>query len=424
MNVTERRGIVAAAIAVTIGLIIVVIGVLIDGGGDSIDVAGLPEQATIPSPTDPQAPDQPGPPAPTQPPQGSQPPGDSVPPVEPSAPSTTLPPRLPLRPGEGVEVIAARSKTQPDAVPAEVTSALLRELGFQVSPPADLELVADQAYRSLAAGDTDIWIAGRYPLDEDMLKQDYEDSTIGDLVAPLGELAVEASKVGLAIDRATVDELGITTLQGLLADPVAVERYDRDGNGRPDVMVCQGDPRCDEFIDLLDEDDLLDGIDLVDQPSTNWGDAVIEEFRAGQPVLFVHSEPHWLASILLTGGDIVWLSLGTSSPASAEIDSGECSDDPCRLGAQVNDLRSVVNVCFVDENPAAEALVEAVTFDPLDLAVFDAEVRSGRDPFGVSAVWLEQHRAVVDPWLAAARLAAVQTEPEPCDGEGGAANPA
>jgi ABC-type proline/glycine betaine transport system substrate-binding protein len=431
VNATERKGIVAAAIAATIALVVIIAGVLIDGGGDSIDLASAPEATTTLPPTAPQAspppagPDQSSPPDAPEPPGESQPPSESVPPQDSSIPPTTLPPDLPLRPGEGVEVTASRSEASADAVSAEVTVALLRELGYQVSAPADNEYAADEAYEVLARREADVWIAGRYLADDEILAQEFEGSTIGDLVAPVGELSNGASRVGLAIDRHNASELGITSLEDLLADPDVIELYDHDENGRPDVVICDTDPRCDEFIDVLDKSDLTDRVDLIKAAADDSGDEILKDYRDGQPVLFVLHEPNWLSSVLLTGGETVWLSLDDTAPVSSEIDLAECSDDPCRLGAEVNDLRSVSNICFSDENPAATGLLEAVTFDPIELAVFHAEVRSGRDPFSVSAVWIEEHRETVAPWIGAGRLAAVNIEPEPCETDGGGAtNPA
>jgi glycine betaine/proline transport system substrate-binding protein len=429
VNASERKGLVAAAIAVTIALLVIVVGVVVDGGGDSIALAGSPTPPSTPSGEAPTIPDPPSSPDETTPPASpgesapSQP-DESVVPPDASGPPTTLPSNLPLRPGEGVEVMTAQSVDQALAVPAEVTAALLRELGYVVFPPDENALDDDDAYSSLASGETDIWIAGHYPLDETTLTQPFEDATIGDFAEPVGELAVDGSRVGLAIDRVTASELNVSSLEALLNNPDAVETYDRDGNGLPDAIFCDGGATCGLFLQLLGEANLLDEIDIISASVTDPSEDVLERFRNGEPVLFVLEEPHWLASVLLTGGDIVWLSLDDEVALSPEIDSDECSSDPCRLGIEVNDIRSVANTCFVDENPAARGLLEAVTFDRIELAVLDAQLRAGRDPFGVSAVWIEEHRDTVDEWLGAARLAAVQNEPEPCDGGGGANNPA
>ncbi len=80
---------------------------------------------------------------------------------------------------------------------------------------------------------------------------------------------------------------------------------------------------------------------------------------AGDPVLFYTWTPNWTVNKLVPGEDVIWIEL-------PEVDLPEtlmhladtatstgikgCVNDPCRLGFPSNDIVSVVNTAFLEEN--------------------------------------------------------------------------
>ena len=82
----------------------------------------------------------------------------------------------------------------------------------------------------------------------------------------------------------------------------------------------------------------------------------------------------------------------------------------CSRKAPANDIRPVANSSFLEENPAASALLKEVKI-PLD-AIFaqNARMNAGEgDPENVqrhASEWIEANGQLVDGWLSAAREAA------------------
>ena len=79
----------------------------------------------------------------------------------PAAPEEEAP--APDLPGEGVSVTMARANWTTGYMQAAIYAALLRELGFEVSEPADLELAPANAYVAMAEGAFDFWANSWYP---------------------------------------------------------------------------------------------------------------------------------------------------------------------------------------------------------------------------------------------------------------------
>ncbi len=431
MDHQDRRGLVAAAIAVCLALVAVLVGVLIAGDGSSVDLAApdRPERSTTTTPSGPPsspAPSETTPPsAPPSSSQGSDETAPETTPPESTTPPTTTEGDVPLRPGEDVEVVAAASLQTVDWAPAHIYAALLKELGYQLEDPEERLDPAGEAYPRLADEEYDLWFNSRLVLEQTILDQPHGDGTIADLVSVVGSQLPAASRLGIAVDKASADELGVATIEELVEDPEASARFDRDGNGQADIVMCDRGPRCDELFSALESAGVADGLDLRTDDYIDAMLAVVGEQIAGDPVLFAHHQPFWASGTMILGDDIVWLSFADDSlPGEVDVPDTDCPAETCRLGVEVDDIAVAANQCFLDENPAARRLIELIELPELDVSVMHRAVTEERDPFGVSATWIDENRPTVEDWLAEARTYAANTDPQPCDGGGGATNPA
>ena len=297
---------------------------------------------------------------------------------------------------------------------AAVYHDLIEELGYEVSDPADLTRNANTFYPALAQEQVDLWANGWFPLHEIYLERElFSGQLTSEPIEPIG-FEVEAGALqGYLIDKATADEMGITSMSDL-ADPGVAAAFDRDGDGLADLQGCNDGWGCNlkiaEHIENLDwganvEQVIGDYSDLV-------RDVVVPAIESGEPVLFYTWTPNWTIDVLVPGEDVVWL----ESPALEEDEGntevsgleGCAAGDPCNLGWPVNDIRAVANTEFLDENPQIRRLLEVVEIPLDDIADQNArmamEAEYSEDQISQdAAAWIEENRDTVDGWLETAR---------------------
>jgi glycine betaine/proline transport system substrate-binding protein len=96
---------------------------------------------------------------------------------------------------------------------------------------------------------------------------------------------------------------------------------------------------------------------------------------------------------------------------NATVDGLEgCQNDPCELGWVVNDIRVVANDDFLDANPSAAALFEAVEIPLDDILAQNAKMNAAASYSDANiaedaAAWIAENRDAVDGWLEGARSA-------------------
>ncbi|MCE2511224.1 MAG: hypothetical protein J4F50_01445 [Acidimicrobiia bacterium] len=88
-------------------------------------------------------------------------------------------------------------------------------------------------------------------------------------------------------------------------------------------------------------------------------------------------------------------------PSAAEQPDGRCP-----IGWLAAHILVTANNEFLEANPAARALFEAVRLTPLDVSLAEVAQREhGANPDDLAAQWVTDNRNLVDQWLAAARAA-------------------
>lgn len=258
------------------------------------------------------------------------------------------------RPGVGTTVYMGQATWDTGWFQAQIYKILLEELGYEVNGPHTLANIAFFVYA--AQGDIDFWVNGWFPLHDGY----FDREMIGGAVTPIGSEIDDGALQGYMIDKATADQMGITNL-GDLKDPEIAAVFDKDGDGKADLMGCNLEWRCDEFIDHhLAAFDLEGTITQVKGDYTALIKDTVEQYRRNEPVLFYTWTPNWTVSELVIGEDVMWLSVPFSTApgqdeVNTEVDNiSGCLESPCNMGFEVNDIRVVANVDFLEANsPAA-----------------------------------------------------------------------
>ena len=312
------------------------------------------------------------------------------------------------RPGEGVKITMARPTWDTGWFQTEIYSQMLGELGYDVSQPMTLDNAA--FFQAVALGDVTMWADGWFP------QQDVYRDTFEDGAEIVGAVARGGALQGYMVDKASADKFDIKTLDDFKR-PEVREAFDRNGDGKADLVSCPVGWACEEIIQHhLRAYDLVDHVNMITANySASMADA-LAAYHDGESILFYAWTPNWTAAELKPGEDAVWIEVpfvdlmdGAKELEETAVWPGieGCVADPCRLGYIANDIVSVVNSEFLTENPAVRALLEAAEVPLTDVFAQNALMNSGdQDVAGHAATWIADNREQVDGWLATAREAA------------------
>ena len=324
-------------------------------------------------------------------------------------------------PGEGVSVTMARGNWSTGYMQAAVYSALLTELGYGVSHPADLELPPSNAYIAMAEGEFDFWVNSWFPNHNQFLAGEMPDGTlVSDHLTVLGWEMRTGGLQGVLANKHLVDEHGIETLDQIANDPGLFAIFDAGdtapGDGVLQLLGCPEGWGCHLTIDAWIE---KAGWENVEQLEVGSYDVLIAEAVArdaeGTPYIVYSWAPSSYVADLRPGDNAVWLSTSEESisPSQTEgpstLEAGQCSADPCNLGWDPADIRVTARNDFLEVNPAAATLLELVVISPVDVALQNVAYGLGEnteeDIHRHAAEWIAANREAVDQWLAAARRA-------------------
>lgn len=317
------------------------------------------------------------------------------------------------RPGEGVTVVAARPNWDTSFFDTEVVVKLLEELGYEVTPPEDKELAPEVFYPALARGEVDFWAEGWFPLHDPFFEEEVPGvGTVADAVSPVGMMVHAGALQGYLVDMASAEEHGVTSLSQIAEDPDLAAVYDRDGDGKADLIGCNEGWGCAVAIDeLIEREGWEDAIEHVQGEYSALMVDTIARIERGEPALYYTWTPNWTVGALVPGQDVVWIE-APSPPGEDTAVSGVagCVADPCEMGFIPNDLRIVANNDFLAENPAAAKLFELIEIPVEDINAQNLRMNEGEntqeDIERHAEEWIAAHRDLVDGWLEEARAAA------------------
>ena len=284
-------------------------------------------------------------------------------------------------------VTMARADWSSGYMQAAIYAQIIGELGYTVNDPADHTLRPYSFYPALDTGQYDLWVNGWFPSHDRYLTGETAAGLSFDrAIEAVGNQVTGGGREGYMIDKATADSMGITSIDQLTNASVAAV-FDRDGDGRADLIGCPEGWGCHDTInEQLDE---FGWGANVEQVSGNDYDGpvmgVIDRIAAGQPALFYAWTPNWTYEVLAPGDNVVWLE-------SPWPDSS---------------IRAVANIDFLDNNPDIRRLLRDVKIPLDDIVEQNVRMASGgytnAQVKADAAAWIAANRDLVDSWLANAR---------------------
>ena len=293
---------------------------------------------------------------------------------------------------------------------AEIIKKLLEELGYAVSGPQTMD--NRDFYLSAARGKVDLWANGWFPSHKPFL----EDDRVHGKVEAVGFEVKAGALQGYLVDKKTADTLGITNL-GDLRNPEIAAVFDRDGNGKADLIGCNVGWGCELVVEHhLDAYDLRATVEHVQGDYAPLMDDTIVRHKSGEPILFYTWTPNWTVGTLVPGKNVVWIQVPFASLPKAKEDLKRqttikgvpgCGNDPCAMGFPPNDIRVVANTQFLKRYPDVRRLLESVQIPLEDISQQNAKMLAGEDDnedIRLHALqWIAGNRQKTDQWLAVAR---------------------
>jgi len=320
----------------------------------------------------------------------------------------SLPAMADGQPGQGRSITMAQPSWDTGWFQTEIYRQMLAELGYDMAPVMTLDNAA--FYQAVAYGDVTMWVDGWFPMHGSYAPIFESGAEVVGMVAKGGAMD------GYMIDKASADKFGITSLADFKRPDVQAA-FDRNGDGKADLVSCPPGWMCETSIDFhMDAYGLSDHVNTI---KANYAAAMadaVAAYQAGEPILFYTWVPNWTVSELVPGRDVVWIEVPeVALPADlmhladATIQSGVegCVNDPCLVGFPVSDIVPVVNSEFIAANPAVRALLEAARIPMTDIIAQNGAMNAGDTDIAAQAMaWITANRAIVDDWLATARSAA------------------
>jgi ABC-type proline/glycine betaine transport system substrate-binding protein/ABC-type amino acid transport substrate-binding protein len=325
---------------------------------------------------------------------------------------------------EAAPIVMARATWDTGWFQTEVIRFLLEELGYRVADPITMDNLA--FYRSAARGDVDLWANGWFPGHNAFL----EVKGVQDKVAALGFEVKAGALQGYLADKKTVEALNIKSLSDL-KNPEVARAFDRDGNGKADLIGCNVGWGCELVIEhQLDAYGLRETVEHVQGDYSPMMVDSVKRYRRGEPILFYTWTPNWTVGSLVPGKDVVWIEVPFAS-LPAEQKSLEkqiaipeipgCGRNPCQMGFPPNDIRVVANKAFLSRHPDVRKLLALAEIPLEDISRQNARMIDGEDRYADiqrhAREWIKRHRHQIDLWLEAAR--ALQPSHVRASGTGG-----
>jgi len=311
-------------------------------------------------------------------------------------------------PGEGKSVTIAQPNDDTGWIMTEVYTQLLEELGYEVGTPITLDVPV--AYQTVSQGSADLYPDGWFPL-----HNTYVD-TPGYGGERVGYVVKQGALQGYLVDKASAEKYGIKTLDDFKR-PEVREAFDRDGDGKADMVACPPGWGCELTIQYqLEAFDLNESINPIKAHyAASMADAIAAH-QQGTPILFYTWTPNWTVYELKPGEDVVWIQTPSIDLPEEQRDLAEsaivegvegCVEDPCQLGWPISDIRPVANSEFLEANPAVKTLLQEASI-PLDfIFAQNAEMKNGADSAEdlerQASEWIAANREEVDAWLEKAR---------------------
>lgn len=317
------------------------------------------------------------------------------------------------KPGDGVKVSPARATWNTGYFQEAIVRAGLKELGYNVSSPKELQ--NPLFYQSVALGDVDYWANGWFPLHEGQMPHGWQER-----VEIVGYVAKAGGLQGYLVSKEHVEKYNITSLDDFKR-PEVKKAFDSNGDGKADLTACPPGWGCEQVITHhFDVYDLVDHINPIKAGYSASMADVVARYGVGKPVFFYTWAPNWTIFKLKPGKDVMWINVPKIIPSEAQKPVEDrmtvggivgAVSDPLKAGFVVNDIQVVANKKFLADNPAAKRFFELFTLPLNDINEQNTKMDDGensqRDVERHAQEWIEKNRSQWDGWLTEARKAAM-----------------
>jgi glycine betaine/proline transport system substrate-binding protein len=316
------------------------------------------------------------------------------------------------QPGKGVKVEPARATWNTGYFQEALVRAGLKELGYKVSKPKELQNPI--FYQSLALGDVDYWANGWFPIHDSQMPDNFYDKG-----AKVGYVVKAGGLQGYMVSKKDAEKYGIKSLDDFKR-PEVKKAFDANGDGKADLTSCPPGWGCEKTTAFhMDAYGLGDDINLIKASySASMADA-IGRYKTGKPIFFYTWAPNWTIFKLKPGEDVVWINVPEIKPTDAQKGSEDrmtvadvegAVSNPVKLGFVVSDVQIVANKKFLADNPAAAKFFEVFTLPLGDINEQNTRMENGeksqKDIERHAQEWIKKNQGTWDGWLAAARAAA------------------
>jgi ABC-type proline/glycine betaine transport system substrate-binding protein len=207
----------------------------------------------------------------------------------------------------GETIVLARATWDTGWFQTEILKKFLEELGCTVKKPQTKENMA--FYLAAARGEVDLWANGWFPSHHLFV----EDERVRGRVEAVGFEVKAGALQGYLVDKKTADAKGITNL-GDLKDPKIAAVFDRNGNGKADLIGCNVGWGCERVVEHhLDAYELRATVEHIQGDYAPMMDETIGRYLRGDPILFYTWTPNWTVGNLVPGKDVVWIEVPFAS---------------------------------------------------------------------------------------------------------------
>ncbi|PLX92239.1 MAG: proline/glycine betaine ABC transporter substrate-binding protein ProX [Desulfuromonas sp.] len=316
-------------------------------------------------------------------------------------------------PGEGVKVQPARATWNTGYFQEALVRAGLKELGFEVEEPKELQ--NPLFYQSVMLGDVDYWTNGWFPNHVSQMPKRSEER-----VEVIGYVAKAGGLQGYLVSKEHVDKFNIKSLDDFKR-PEVKKAFDSNGDGKADLTACPPGWGCEKVIthhfDVYGLDDHINPIKAG--YSASMADTMAR-YNSGEPIFFYTWAPNWTIGKLVPGKDVMWINVPEINPLDSQK-AGEdrmtvsgiegAVTDPLKAGFVVSDIQVVANKKFLTDNPAAKKFFEVFTLPLSDISDQNTKMQDGeksQENIEQHAQdWIAKNQEKWNGWLDAARKAAM-----------------
>jgi len=295
-----------------------------------------------------------------------------------------------MEPVRGETVRPVTLPTEDSIFLSTIVNLGLENLGYEVETTKQMETFSN--FFAVSSGDADFFV----PAWEIQSISLFENSGGEAKLEKVGSLVRDILQ-GYQIDLKTAREYNIQNIEQL-KDPKIAKIFDTDGDGKANLIGCHAGWICEDAIEHhLDIYDLGDTVEIEQGSYSALMADAIKRYGQGEPILYYTWLPHWLASVLEVGKDVVWLGV-----------PGESTDfEGKNLGFPKDTVRVVASRKFAEANPVAKRFFELVRVPIEDINAEQKLVMMGEDKMEDirrhAVNWIDEHRDLFESWLAEAR---------------------